>query len=93
MVEVEKALWVQELRELWSSWLRKSSLAERICSDNCDMLSVITYQLLLPNPEVREINHALWYMLTEILDLHLMEYDANDVGCLADRLQNWRASK
>lgn len=85
--------WVQELRELWLSWVRNCSLAGQIQSDNCDVLSLITYQLLLPKPEIPEINHALHYMLLEILKLQPDEVRVSDVGHFARRLQDWRATR
>lgn len=69
------------------------SLAGRIQSNNCDVLSLITYQLPLPKPEIPEINHSLHYMLLEILKLQSDEFHVSDVGHFARRLQDWRATK
>lgn len=52
---------------------------------------LITYQLLLPKPEIPEINHALHYMLMEILKLQPSEVHFSDVGHFAKQLQDWRA--
>ena len=44
--------WERELSDLWLSWVRNSPFAEQIQSGDCDKLSLITFQLLLPKPEI-----------------------------------------
>ena len=85
--------WERELSDLWLSWVRNSPFAEQIQSGDCDKLSLITFQLLLPKPEIPEINHAVHYMLTKILNLRASDVCHSDMSHFATRLQDWRATR
>lgn len=82
---------VQELKHLWLAWMKFNSHSDNNSVD-CGELAVITYQLLLPTPDIPEIKHMLNYMLTQLVGLRLFEIQDMDLDRFAHQLHRWRTA-
>lgn len=85
--------WVQELKGLWHDWVDGCSVCGALKPGDYDSLTLFTYHLLLPEPELAEIRHALYYMLVEVLGLSAGDVPHPRLEAFARQLHQWRATK
>lgn len=79
---------VEELRRIWLDWLRTNVPSLEVVGVDLDALCLITYQMLLPKPEIEEINDGVRYMLGQFVARHA---EGLAYHPLAARLHAWRA--